>query len=110
MTTAVADKSFERIAAKITPHRRRFAWVADSAQTTTEAGLHIPDADKNRVATGTIIATGAECEFEAGSRAFVPAFAGDPLTIEGTDVVLFHVDDLIAVISGDAEVKGVSHG
>lgn len=109
MTTAEAATDYTHL----TPHPERFAFIADTPESMTETGLHLPDASKELSVTGTIVAVGTECAARGlgiGQRVYVPKYAGDELNIEGKDIRFLHYDDMISVIGDSVKAKAVRRG
>lgn len=99
------------VTSKIRPHPKRFAMVRDSAQTQTESGIYLPEAEKELCLTGTVIKTGVKCdEIAEGDRVFVPKYCGHEIKIGDTEILFVDQDDLISVIPEEMRVEGVARG
>lgn len=99
------------VIAKIRPHPKRFAMVRDDAVKQTDAGIYLPEAEREMCLTGTVIVAGSACsEIESGDRVFVPKYCGHELRIGNEDILFVDQDDLISVLPEDVRVEGVDRG
>ncbi len=80
----------------------------DEAEETTASGLILTSSSKEKPQRGTVIAVGEGKRADDGSLIPMPVaegdtivygkYAGQEITVEGTDYIILRADDIIAVV------------
>lgn len=80
----------------------------DEEKTTTAGGLVIPDAQKEKPSTGTIVATGTGAIMEngittpmfvkVGDRVLFPKHAGKMIKVDDTDKLIIRQTDILGIL------------
>ena len=93
---------------KITPLNDRILVKRLEAVDTTEGGIVLPDAAKEKPREGEVVSIGAGCLLESGERApmqinvkdrvIFGSYAGTEIKFDGVELLIMSEDDVLAVI------------
>lgn len=82
----------------------------------TAGGIILPDAAQEKPQRGTVIATGpgkrldsgqlAEMDVKVGDTILYGKYSGTEVTVDGKDIVILRVEDILAVVEGVREMAG----
>lgn len=83
---------------EIKPLGNRVHVARDLAEEKTAGGLYIPDKQKEKPATGTILASGPMCvEVKPGDTVIYSKYAGTPLKDGDVETLLMRESDILAI-------------
>lgn len=72
-----------------------------------KGSLHIPDTGKDKPATGEILAVGKDClaetgvDLQQGDVVYFARYAGHFVTVDGEEVLIIGMSDILAVLLND---------
>ena len=82
----------------IKPLGNRVHVAQDLAEEKTAGGLYIPDNQKEKPATGTVLATGEMCrEVKPGDKIIYGKYAGTPIKDGDVETILMRETDILAI-------------
>lgn len=89
---------------KVTPLADRVLVRPTAAQTTTAAGIIIPDSAKEKPLRGEVIAVGngtkdEDMILQAGQSVLYGKYAGTEIEVDGEKLLIMRQSDVLAVIS-----------
>ncbi len=87
----------------VKPLSDRVLVLPNSAEEKTAGGLYIPDTAKEKPLSGKVVAAGPgtkeiEMEVKVGDEVLYGKYAGQELTIDGTDYLIMKQSDILAII------------
>jgi len=86
---------------------------SEGGEKRTASGLIIiPDIGKTRPTTGTVIAIGPNCDevFEVGDKVLFGKYAGSDLKLNEEEVTIVRQEDVLGVITEEADESSVDKG
>lgn len=88
---------------KIKPLADRVIIEPDDAEVITAGGIIIPDTAKEKPQKGTVVAVGPGKKDEpmtvkAGDSVLYGKYSGTEISYEGTDYLIMHESDIVAII------------
>ncbi len=87
----------------VKPLSDRVLVVPNSAEGKTAGGLFIPDTAKEKPLSGKVVAVGpgtkeVDMEVKVGNEVLYGKYAGQELSIDGTDYLIMKQSDILAII------------
>lgn len=87
----------------VKPLSDRVLVLPNSAEEKTAGGLFIPDTAKEKPLSGKVVAVGpgtkeVEMEVKVGDQVLYGKYAGQELSVDGTDYLIMKQADILAII------------
>ena len=102
----------------IQPLNDRIIVEAAAKEEKTAGGIILPDTAQEKPQRGKVIAVGpgkrldsgqlAEMDVKIGDTVLYGKYGGTEVTVDGKDIVILRVEDVLAVVEGVRETAGVA--
>jgi len=110
MTTATRKKAATKSSVKLQPLGDRVVVEREESEERTAGGIVLPDSAKNKPARGTVISVGdgrltddgtrSPLQVKPGDRVLFTSYAGEPISVDGEELLLMREEDILATITG----------